>query len=561
MPTSIPTTELFRPGAVRVTGELSDRLLLNYDRLERDDYRPPTASPSEMATFYRGTTDNIGWPGDFVGRVILSLVHLDRVTGRTPQYLDRILEHLPGQFNRKGYMGGEADGLDEQQLAGNGWLVAGLVSHWKWTGEQRSLEMALRITEGLYLRLGGKVSTYPIRPEDHAIGGEQAGTILGRIGQWNLSSDIGCVFLGLEGIVRAAVETGREDVKGLVEEMFGVFATIDVIALSAQLHSSLTGARMFLHYHEAFGRPEMLEASRRIYGLFRTLGITENYANYNWFNRPSWTEPCAIVDALLLAMALHRQTGDPSYLDDAHHIYFNAICYAQKPHGGFGCDQCVGSEATFLEKTVFDVPWCCNMRGSIGLSGVVDHIYLRRGEDLDIAWYFDSRAELEFPSGRLVVSQTTHYPEEGHIVLTIAESTLPGERQIRFFIPPWVDPGKVDLRVDGHQVPAPVHKGYVGVRRAWKPGDEIRLTFPVAIRTESTMNSRSLPGHFTYRHGPLILGTHISLASKKREDLRLTGPARYHAPVPDGIDLYPVNDTYRLTEQEALHDRKKILFR
>jgi hypothetical protein len=553
--------KLFEHDSICVTGELSDRLLLNFDRLEREDYRPQTALASDLATFYRGTPANIGWPGDFIGRVILSLVHLSRVTQRNPKYLGQILEHLPGQLNAKGYMGEPTAGFDEQQLAGNGWLVAGLIEHWKFTQENSSLNMALKIAEELYLPLIGNFSSYPIKPEDHSPGGGQAGTILGRTGQWNLSSDVGCAFLGLEGIVRVAVETGREDFCALVEEMFAVFEKFNVIDLSAQLHSSLTAARMFLDYHAAYGRPEMLKVSCHLYQLFRTRGMTENYANYNWFNRPTWTEPCAMVDALLLAMALHRHTGESGYLDDAHHIYFNALGFAQKSHGGFGSDNCVGSEATYLEPITFDIPWCCNMRGTIGLAEVVRNIFLRQEEDLALAWYFNSKAELEFPAGRLVVSQTTRYPEEGEVVLKIEESTLPGEQQIRFHVPNWVESVKVVLQLNGLQVPALVQNGYVSVRRAWKNNDEIRLSFPICLRTEPTMNSHSLPGHFTYRHGPLILGTHISLAAKNRSGLRLTGPARYHAAAPDGIDLYPVNDAYRLSEKDALHDRKKILFR
>jgi hypothetical protein len=560
---TMPTSDLFPPGKVSVTGELSDRLHLNFDRLEKEEYRPKTESAEALATFYRGHPANWSWPGDFIGRLILALSHLTRVTKRNPQYLNQILQNLPAHLNSKGYLGEISADIDEQQISGHGWLVSGLIQHWKLTGDKTSYDLAVKITEELHLPLRNQMSSYPGKLDQRVLTGEQAGTIVNQVGNWKLSSDIGCVFIGLEGIVRVAIETGREDLKALVDEMFAVFASIDVIDISAQLHASLTAARMFLLYHEAEGRPEMLRVARRIYELFRTEAITENYANYNWFRRPTWTEPCAIVDALLLSLALYRHTGEPEYLNDAHHIYFNAIGYAQKPHGGFGCDTCVGSEATFIAPAPvgFDVIWCCNMRGSVGLSELVENIYLRQGPDLTVAWYFNSKAELDFPEGKMVVSQTTLYPETGDVLFRVEESTLPGEREIRFFIPPWVEGDKIVLELNGKKTPVAGKQGWVGIRHAWKKGDEIHLAFPITLRTQPSINPHSMPGHYSYRHGTLILGTHISLATHTRHGLQMTKPACYRAAGSDGIKLNPLTDIYKLPEAAAFHDQKKILFR
>ncbi|MFN4873916.1 MAG: hypothetical protein ACK5JP_08910, partial [Akkermansiaceae bacterium] len=56
---------------VRMTGELSKRLMASFDRLEKKDYSPPALFDSP----------NAGWPGDKEGRTLLGLVLLEQVTG------------------------------------------------------------------------------------------------------------------------------------------------------------------------------------------------------------------------------------------------------------------------------------------------------------------------------------------------------------------------------------------------------------------------------------------------------------------------------------------------
>jgi hypothetical protein len=210
--------------------------------------------------------------------LIQALSYLVRVTGRKAKYLDQLVRELPGQFNAKGYLGEVLDGFDEQQLSGHGWLVAGLVEYWKLTGDKSALESAVRIVENLFLPLQGRIASYPRKPEQRVIGGSYGGNIAAELAGWRLSTDIGCAFISLEGLVPVAIETGREDLKALVCEMFAIYESMDLIEISAQLHSSLSAAGMFLKYHVAFGHPGMLAVARRSYRLFRTTAITENYA-------------------------------------------------------------------------------------------------------------------------------------------------------------------------------------------------------------------------------------------------------------------------------------------
>jgi DUF1680 family protein len=264
----------------------------------------------------------------------------------------------------------------------------------------------------------------------------------------------------------------------------------------------------------------------------------------------------------VLALGLWRQTGEPHYLDDVHHIYFNALGFAQKPHGGFGCDNCVGAEATYLETKFFDPVGCCNMRGAIGLSALSEHIYLSNlKNEVTIGFYFDSQAEFNFADGQMKVVQKTEYPLTGHVAITIESSSTKEQKTLRLFIPPWIDLTKLELRVNGKVIPAVVVQNFVEISALWHSGDLVDVSFPILLRTQPPLNPNAFLKTHTYRHGTLILSVYEPHGGKDREGLQQVKPGHYQASGSNGITLYPLTDTFRLSESAALHDRKKVLFR
>ena len=208
------------PGSIQVTGDLAARLSRNFDRLERDDYRP--------ADKYIAPE----WPGDFVGRVIFSLAALQRRTGRQARFLDGFVKSLQPLTNARGYLGPAEDLIDEQALSGHGWLISGLVEHSLLTGDAKHLQTAERMVDGLVVPLRGKMHTYPSRPDQRTFDGHIYGTSTNVTAGWRLSTDIGCAFISLEGLIRVAHATGRDDLNQLIIELHSVFDTLDLVAVS-----------------------------------------------------------------------------------------------------------------------------------------------------------------------------------------------------------------------------------------------------------------------------------------------------------------------------------------
>lgn len=87
------------------------------------------------------------------------------------------------------------------------------------------------------------------------------------------------------------------------------FATIDLRGGSAQTHASLSAARAILRFARVTQRRELMSIADKVFANYKAHGMTDHFANDNWFGRPRWTEGCAIIDSFDVAMLLWQAQG------------------------------------------------------------------------------------------------------------------------------------------------------------------------------------------------------------------------------------------------------------
>ena len=68
------------------------------------------------------------------------------------------------------------------------------------------------------------------------------------------------------------------------------------------------------------------------------------------FSLETWTEPCAVVDSLILALELYRITKEDRYRVLARRIWFNGLQFCQRPNGGVGPNTCVDKNNPYLQR-------------------------------------------------------------------------------------------------------------------------------------------------------------------------------------------------------------------
>ena len=359
--------------------ELSERAERSYARLLDPYYQMP-------AVFQEYGAD---WPGDKEGRALLAFVSHYKMTGRINPCMEALLEALPRYTNEYLYFDPkQSPVIHEQQLSGHSWYLRGLCEHYEQFGDEFSLRALTSVTEHLYLPTAGRYKDYPVDRDPKLLNeGGVSGHSASLLDGWSLSTDVGCAFMAIDGLSHVYKITRDERVGALTDEMIRVYAAIDKVALRAQTHCTLTAARGMLRMYGVTGDPAYLAYAKDIYELYTVGGGMDlTYQNLNWWGRPNtWTEPCAIVDSIMVAGELYALTGEDRYRRMAARICRNGLATAQRPNGGAGTDSVVylpyGEFSGVSEQymTGYEAPFCCTMRLAEGLWYISAHA--------DVLWY------------------------------------------------------------------------------------------------------------------------------------------------------------------------------
>lgn len=353
--------------------ELNERISLNAERLESGDYY-------RIAEVF--DTHSARWPGDKEGRALLAFVSHYKINGRKIECMDKMIDEMDAHTNEQSCFGPLSSNTEffEQQLSGHSWLLRGLCEYYEQFSDERALAQVNKIVKNLYFPTKNKYSTYPT-VRDGALSGGVSGNSLNTINGWKLSSDVGCAFMSIDGLSHAYAITRDEELRDLVDEMIDTYLAIDKLKLKVQTHCTLTAARGMMRMYSITHEKKYLDGAIDIYNLYVfDGGMTYTYQNANWWGRnDTWTEPCAIVDSLMLATELYLTTGNESYRETAARVYHNGFATAQRDNGGAGTDTVVTSlngGTDTLQSKMYEAYFCCTMRLSEGLW------YVNKNKDL-----------------------------------------------------------------------------------------------------------------------------------------------------------------------------------
>lgn len=490
---------------LHLEGDLAVRSLLNYSRLEGQWYRPWEVFGA----------DKHGWPGDWEGRIILALVSQANATHREPAWLRQILQQLPKHLNDRGYLGKicEPGWANEQQLAGHSWLVRGLIAQYDRQPDPELKKIIETIVRNLFLPTIENFRKYPITPEQ-----------VRSPEQWELSHpqsktkshkgsiDTGCGFILMDGLTEAYRLLKWPKIQELIEVMVARFFKLDLEGAHIQTHATLTCLRGLCRYAELSGSRPLLGRVRKVFERYKRVAMTEHYGNYNWWGRPRWTEPCAIIDSFILAVWLWRLTGVPQYMADAHHIFYNALGHALRAEGCFGTDFCLGAvppeedggvashDPLVLQPRTYEVYWCCTMRGGEFFARACEAMFFSRGKEIWLPMYHNGTAQF----GGLLVRETSAYPYNGSVRLEVLKAPSKTARTLRFFIPPWKTQRPV-VQLNGKKVASRMSKGFLVVSVSLRKGDVVEVEFGAGLHVVKPHNENTVKGVHAFYHGPMLL--------------------------------------------------------
>lgn len=498
-------------GTVRLGGELEDRARRNWERLTHPAFRAPNVFEN---------MDRYDWPGDWVARTLHGHVLLARTLGYGPEAAAEIMGLIPDHVNEAGYFGDlvDTDALNEQQIGSPlGWLLRALLEYHAWTGDERALAVRDDVVKGIAVPLAEWWDSYPLvrdageRAEALAadsdfFASQFVGMRTWQSGRWRLSGDVGNQFMSLDGLTEAWIADPTPELKATIDAGIERFLAMDLLETHAQTHATLTTLCAILRLHGHTGDQYLLDAAIDRYRLYRSHGMTENYANANFFTSSEVvTEPCAIIDSFIAALELWRRTDDPSYLEDAHLIWYNGVGRGQRGNGGYGSDSCAGLNGPIVRiRALYEDFFCCTQRGGEGHSQLARATFHVRDGEIAFTFFGDVRTEIDLGDGRLVVQESSGYPVDGTVRIETIESDIARPVTWRFFVPSWLESPRLTL--DGRNLPTERVNGFLVTTFQPRAGEVLELSAELAIWSREPLDLTPLDGYRAYHRGPLLLG-------------------------------------------------------
>jgi hypothetical protein len=478
----IPFADLAPDGLLKARAELSLRRLqepyFQWDNVSRVNFGP--------------------FPGDALGRTINGLTLLSQALNQPePASLKEIIRRVPSLANPDGYLGPKLpeSRANEDTMAGHNGYAYGLMEYALWTKDPETKESLRRMVANLFVPARAAIAGYRETSETKV--------------DWHLSGgDVGQFFTTLDGMTRAYALVPSPEFKATIETAIERYRKLDLVGLSAQTHAMLSAATGILRWYEMHHRPGDLAFAEALYKQYRALAMTETFENYNWFNKPKWTEACGVIDSFILTVNLWRLTGRADYLEDAHLILFNGLLPGQLHNGGFGTGPCVGhATGACRTKMHSEAPFCCSMRGGEGIARAIQYSYFQDKDTVVLPFYSNGTATLRFAEGTCKVRQETGYPHKGQMRLEVLESEVNKKKKWRFLVPSWAVKDSFEIRVNGKKAEPRLADSFAGIEVPLVAGTVVEVAFQQERGPRPAVQAELAKRATRYFDGPLLLGS------------------------------------------------------
>ena len=248
--------------------------------------------------------------------------------------------------------------------------------------------------------------------------------------------------------------------------------------------------------------------------------------NYELPNKTAYNETCASIGDVYWNHRLFMLYGDHKYYDVIERTLYNGLISGLSLDGEkFFYPNALESDGVYkfnqgacTRKSWFDCS-CCPSNLIRFLPAVQGLIYAKKQHELFVNLYVGSDAEVDLNDQKLKISQTTNYPWDGKVTLTV-KSEQPLNMDLKLRIPGWargeVLPGNLYqyvnpatsapiILVDGESIAADAPDGYVSLKREWNGTTTISLEFPLEVRKvkakELVAEDR---GKIALEYGPIV---------------------------------------------------------
>ena len=244
-------------------------------------------------------------------------------------------------------------------------------------------------------------------------------------------------------------------------------------------------------------------------------------------NADAFNETCAAVGNVLFNFRMFLAHKDAKYLDVAEVSLLNNVLAAVNLEGNkfFYVNPLeADGKYPFNHGTMGRAPWfgtaCCPSNMARLLPQVQGMTYAHDDKNLYLAMYAETSTELNIGGTKLAISQTTEYPNDGRIEVSLNPQKS-ASFKLHLRIPTWVGdqfvPGKLyhyqnkssrkwKVLVNGKEVSPKTNLGFATIDRQWKKGDKVILELPMPLRlNRCDERVEENKNRMAYTRGPFVL--------------------------------------------------------
>ena len=387
--------------------------------------------------------------------------------------------------------------INSHELYNCGHMYEAAVAHFQATGKRSFLDVAIKNAD-LICKVFGPNEDQKHVPSGHPIV-EMALTKLYKVTADKKYLDLARYFVE---------ETGRgtdghrlnaysQDHQPILEqdEIVGHAVRAGYLYSGVADVGSLTNDTAYFH---ALSRVWDNMASKKLYitGGIGSRAQGEGFGpNYELNNQTAYCETCASIANVYWNHRMFLATGDAKYYDVVERALYNGVISGVSLSGDkFFYDNPLESMGQHERQRWFGCA-CCPGNITRFMASVPHYAYATQGNDIYVNLYVQGDAQLETAGSKVKLAQTTSYPWDGKISVTV----IPESKQefaLRFRIPGWAQdmPVPTDLysftdkspaytiRVNGKSVKEPLIDGYATIQRTWKANDVVEIDLPMPVR-------------------------------------------------------------------------------
>ena len=252
--------------------------------------------------------------------------------------------------------------------------------------------------------------------------------------------------------------------------------------------------------------PRMLQAckslwrnivDRRIYvhGGVGSSHIGERFTfDYDLPNDIAYAETCASIALMFFAERLSRIERNSEYADIIEKALYNTILASTSANGkGFFYDnylECIPEFLVFQQRRhgirdEYHTCSCCPPNINRLIADLGKYIYSSCSEGINVHQYISSESSFKIDGDSVQLKQDSGFPWKGSSNLTL--NKVSGKEFSLFIrVPEWDQNMKVEI--NGNNVSFKKIKGYAQIKRTWKEGDEVSLSFDLKPRVVRSLS-------------------------------------------------------------------------